>query len=381
MHPFSSHFFFFLVVKLLAGVIVGGLYHYYYEGGDTIGFYKDSLRLVNLCYESPLEGIQVLIGRKCETLSLIYQDQPRALFFVRLITLPLMIAHGSYWGLSLLLSFISFVVIWWFSQVINKVFRYRSMALVVSLFYFPEVLFWTSGVIKECVSFIFLLLFIGGVLQLLYKQSSYFTIAFTLISWYGLFLLKFYVAGLLLAFMIAYAISFHSKRRIVVFISALLISLFGASYLHPQLSLEVISDSVQQNMESTVAISEKGKYIVLNQMDGSISGIIYSVPKALLSSMLRPFIWEANSLLAIGLSLLKMLIAVLLLNSFFHIKRLSFEGVCIVIYSVILASLLALSSPNYGTLSRYNVAFLPFFMLLLFQAWFYTWQQWLGRKQ
>jgi hypothetical protein len=40
----------------------------------------------------------------------------------------------------------------------------------------------------------------------------------------------------------------------------------------------------------------------------------------------------------------------------------------VVLYIVLLAALLALSSPNFGALSRYKVAFVPFFVYLLLWA-------------
>jgi hypothetical protein len=40
----------------------------------------------------------------------------------------------------------------------------------------------------------------------------------------------------------------------------------------------------------------------------------------------------------------------------------------VVLYTILLAALLALSSPNFGALSRYKVAFVPFFVYLLLWA-------------
>jgi len=93
-------------------------------------------------------------------------------------------------------------------------------------------------------------------------------------------------------------------------------------------------------------------------------------PWALISGLFRPFVWEADNALKLIASLENLVVLILCVSSaprarsFFQAPN-KLSTLSVVVFSVLLCIFLALSTPNFGSLARYKVGFLPFFVFLL----------------
>jgi hypothetical protein len=97
-------------------------------------------------------------------------------------------------------------------------------------------------------------------------------------------------------------------------------------------------------------------------------------PKALGVGLFRPFLWEAGGPLQawVGIENLLLLVASILALWALRRRR-THSGPSVLLltvlhYIVILAVLLPLAAPNFGEISRYKVAFLPFFAYVVLAA-------------
>ena len=163
------------------------------------------------------------------------------------------------------------------------------------------------------------------------------------------------------------------KRKLVVFVIGAIILgglIHSASNIHPSLNLASIMDEVASNTAMGVRDSNEGNYIEYIQNDNSLLFFVINAPKALIYGLFGPFIWESKNLpmLYIGFENLLLLIGFLfVLFKIVQMKlKLSALAWSLIFYIVVLSLFLSLSTPNFGTLTRYKVSYLPFLFILIY---------------
>ena len=98
--------------------------------------------------------------------------------------------------------------------------------------------------------------------------------------------------------------------------------------------------------------------------------MIGNAPWALASGLFRPFLWEADTLLKLAVSLENVFILLLCIISLVRIREFlraqnSLITLSVIVFVVLLCIFLALSTPNLGSLARYKVGFTPFLIFLV----------------
>jgi hypothetical protein len=117
-------------------------------------------------------------------------------------------------------------------------------------------------------------------------------------------------------------------------------------------------------------ISEPDDLIHYHSLKATPLSLMQNTPMALVSGLYRPFLTEANSFLQFCIAVENLILIMLSIGAISNVKKMLNSEyrlllVSILIYTVLLCIFLALSAPNFGTLSRYRVGFLPYFVLLL----------------
>jgi hypothetical protein len=109
------------------------------------------------------------------------------------------------------------------------------------------------------------------------------------------------------------------------------------------------------------------------EFDGSMVSLIKMAPAAIVATLFRPFIWESRKLstllsslesLAIMLFTLKVIFAVGL-RRFFKTMRDPIIMYCL-LFSLLFALFVGATTPNFGTLCRYKIPCIPFYVAALF---------------
>lgn len=364
----EKHFYGVLFIKISSSIAVGSLYWYYYQAGDTIHYYQDGCKVVDLLLSDTKQGLQFLFsGEWNETDTLYYKHQPRALFFVRIIALPLLFAFKNYWGLSLMLALLSFWSTWYLVRSIIKHVSVPPLAVIIAFFYVPELVFWSSGVLKETLSFTFQALLVVALFSLLDRKRIIISTTTFMVCSFLLLKLKFYVFAIFVPVLVAYGLATQfNKRKAYVFLLSFCAFLVFANFTYPHLSFSSFLQVMKANMDATIRYSEEGKVTVFPLFDGTFLGLLKSVPQAITTSLFRPFIWEADGVLLQLLSFLRVdFLLGLLVALYVWNRKITFEGKVALFYVLIMAILLTISSPNYGTLSRYSISFSPFLLLVV----------------
>jgi hypothetical protein len=417
-----------LAAKLLAGIVIGLLYTYYYPySGDTFAYFGDASKLATFAHHSPVTYLKILFfndsGAEPFLSSLSSWYQPRAFFMVKLVSVLCLLTLNNYWLCSLYLSLLCFYELWKLANTLAAFFPSSDRAAGIAFLLLPSVVFWSAGLTKESLA----MACIAGIVRLflqwwhrryltLHPAQDYskeigrltdaasdttyqaantgFTFSFTgIFSWlllpvYILLLLQlkyYYLAALLptlLAFIVADSLvnRFFIRRNLIVglFILIAVFSsvLVAATFLHPNLYLANFLEALVTNHNITLQASAPENIIRFTDLQPQPGSVIMQLPKAVFSGIFRPLAWEGNSLFhkLVGVENLLLLLTSLYVlfarRSMFTQLQLSFVLLIVsaLLYILLLSALLALSSPNFGALSRYKVAFMPFFAYLLLWA-------------
>ncbi|HMJ71313.1 MAG TPA: hypothetical protein VK508_20595 [Cyclobacteriaceae bacterium] len=366
-----------LALRLLGGLSIGLLYTYYYQmSGDTFVFFNDAAKLADLFY-SDLRAYLDFIATGDNPVGIV-TTEPRSIFFVMILSIVNLVTYNNYWLSSLWFSFFSFWCSYRLVLKLDSVFPAARLASRISLLFVPSVIFWSSGIIKESIAFGAVAILAGHFLSLIQwqklKWTGYVGIA---LSAYLLLSLKYYWGAVLIPSIVSSLIVhwvMSRRQRSVWAIAGVWILVFmvicvAASFTHPNFYMERFLYVIVENHNAFVSISSPEDIISYYNLSADWTSIFLNTPWAFWSGLFRPMIFEAGSVTGIVAAVENLVLLVLVFWKLRSVRMPLPENRLIVMatvaYIAVLCIFLALSTPNFGTLSRYRVGFLPFFILLI----------------
>ena len=368
-----------LVLKLGAGLLLGYIYSYYYTGSDTVSFFSSSMELTEIARTD--------FGRYLHYLWNVsdapYSGENRTLFFVKIVSLFSWITSDHYWIVSLYFSLISFFSAWWLVRQIGQYFPDMTQASLVAFLFFPSSVFWSSGVIKETMAMIALYFLAGFFIRLwVTKRLNLLEGIAIIISTWILWNLKYFYAAVFFPVaattwltrwfvinrMRPAARNFY--RESVLFGVLFLVMLFIVTFIHPNFYPHRILEVVVENYHQFIQVSQPEKVIHYPDLEPTPGSILRHMPWAIISGLWRPFLWEVSNPFQLLVSLENVVLFLLMSLSLKNLQDLRTSPnrillVGVLVYCCMLCAFLALSTPNFGTLVRYRVGFIPFLVLLV----------------
>lgn len=372
-----------LVLKLLAGLCLGLVYTFYYAVGDTFVFFDDAQQLVHLFQRDFTEYFIFLWSGDAtsEVSSTLINVQVRSLFLVKILSAVLLGSFNNYWIASLYFSLSSFLGSWY---LVTKIQNYLSNgigAAVISFLFIPSFIFWSSGVIKESLAIGALMYLAGCFVYIINKEPTRWWEWLTaLVSLVVLWNLKYYWAALFIPSVITSIIvvrlilmwipTLNQIFETIIWLTLFLCIVLAASTIHPNFYLSRFLMVVVENHNAYTMVSDHGPSVHFHELHATWGSILLNSPWALFSGLFRPLIFESRTLFQFVISIENLLLLLLCVYNFRYMKSAlnsshRFMILSAMIYIVLLAVFLTLSTPNFGTLSRYRVGFLPFFFFLL----------------
>jgi len=371
-----------LLIKIAAGIGLGLIYITYYEWGDTISYFEEGNRISQLAKKDLMLYIKELIGNSSPYIS-IYDRQPRALLISKITSVVSLITNGNYWLSSVYFSIFTFGCLWLFAKSLAQ-FSSNFVAILFSLFLFPSIVFWSSGISKEslAVAAIALLSKVFIDLVCLSKRINVTQILTFLFAIILLWAIKYYYAAAILLFGISGVILFIITMKWKFFkgryiIQGLLFSGFLAlltiiiSNTKINFNFDRVVNVIVDNNMAFIEKSANEDVIHYHDLKPTYKSIIYNSPLALLSGLFRPLPGDGTGPLAWVVKIENVLIILLTLSTLVYVRNRRFSDTDrIVMFSAVgyccfLAVFLALSAPNFGSLSRYKMGFMPILLLLL----------------
>lgn len=369
-----------LALKLISGVGLGFTYMYYYKAGDTLSFWQDGVGLAGALMDRPGDAFLFLWD---ESLVPDLQQQfshqgPRSLFFTKICGLLALVSGGNYWVMGAWLSLAAFAASWVLFVRLCRFFPGLKAANALVILFFPSVVFWSSGLIKESLGLAALYLMIAIVLAAVRRDPMGVRelVVFSVALWVG-WNLKYYWLGIFLP--VAVPVVFVAwlvrwKKDLAGYDLGLWLILFlactaAATNVHPNFYVSRFLEVIYQNNLEFTRLSEPPRLAQYYDLEPEIISVMMNAPAALIAGLFRPFFWEAFNVLSGVAAIENFVIVVLALQALPAIGKVFRAEHRVLIlagltYALLLVVFLALSTPNFGTLSRYRIGALPILLLI-----------------
>jgi hypothetical protein len=256
--------------------------------------------------------------------------------------------------------------------------------LAFAFLFIPSTFVWGSAMFKDTVCMFGLGWLTYTTFRIFVNRDfSFKNIALLILGFYLIYKIKIYI---LLGFMPALSIWLltvyaskvkNSGLRFLTKLTFIGIAIGGFLFF-TQLFAKDLKRYSLENIASTASITrdwiayssgDEGSGYDLGTFDPGLGGMLQKFPQAVAVTLFRPFLWEAKKVIVLLSALEALAFAYFtiqafrksgILNSFKIISRDSNVLFCI-IFSLIFAFAVGISSYNFGTLSRYKIPCLPFY--------------------
>ncbi len=388
-----------LIVKLLGSIALGLVYTFYYNGGDTNNYFFHIKLVDDAFWKSPTLGLKLLFssGQYSSDITLwskrmFWYNSPAEFMVVRIGSVLSLLCFCTYSVIAMLFAFISFSGMWAMFRTFIKLYPNLHRQFAIALFFMPSVFFWGSGLMKDS-------LCLGGLGWLLFavyravieRKKVVQSIVIVIVVAYPVLIMKSYI---LYAFMppVLFWIINEAGSRIrnqlarrllkplflVAGVGVALIGLTQLSAGDARFDLDRVAERSQITADYIyrVSIEQGGAAYRLDANDGSLGGMLRTLPQAVNVTLFRPYLWEVRNPVMLlsaleSAAFLYLTISLVLRTGLFKtIKLISSVPIlqlCFV-FSIIFAFSVGISSYNFGTLARYKVQMMPFYLSGLYIA-------------
>ncbi|HVY27464.1 MAG TPA: hypothetical protein VHB79_12990 [Polyangiaceae bacterium] len=262
--------------------------------------------------------------------------------------------------------------------------------LLVSCLLVPSVVFWSSALLKESIvlSGVFAMV-VGG--QWMARHHRFITGGIAMAA--GAFIVAILKAYILVPFGVAAGVWFYmiALRRegaphlkainLVLGSIVAVVLILGTGKLFPEYSIETFPEEAARHQEIGTRFSGDADYMLADEVglenadDRSMPAQVALAPLALVTALFRPFIFEAsNAQMLLNCTETSAILGLAILAGYRQglrgiIKRLSKSPLLMfcLVFACGLGLGVGLATTNLGTLSRYRMPLVPFFVILLFE--------------
>jgi hypothetical protein len=399
-HPLRRYYMPALYVKFFGAIFIGLIYAYYYWGGDTYNFFWHT-KVINSSWNDSFSTWFKLITRQSPvtnpeiyyyTRQMEWYNDPASYTVAVIASFFGLLSGTTYMPIAIMFAFFSFTGIWAMYRTFVNLYPKLHKELAIAFLFIPSTFVWGSGIFKDTIC-------VFGLGWLTYTTFRTFVnrdfspknIVILMLSFYLVYRTKVYI---LVAFMPAVAIwlltTYSSKVKSVALRFVTKLAFLGIAAVAFFFFARVFSAELQkyslENIANTAATTrgwltyasgDEGSSYDLGEFDPSIAGMLKKFPQAVAVTLFRPFPWEARKVIVM-LSALEALFFI-----YFTIMAFKNNGVgttfkligkdpnvlfCLV-FALIFAFAVGISSYNFGALSRYKIPCLPFygaFILILY---------------
>ncbi|KAA5548310.1 hypothetical protein [Adhaeribacter rhizoryzae] len=389
-----------LTVKLVGAIALGIIFQFYYgrgsmPSGDTGNYYKQSRIVMQAFYDSPATGIKLLLSKGEYNSSTVryasrmyWYTSSTEFFVIKVASFFGIIGLGSYAVIALFFAFTSFSGMWSMYLTFLKLYPNLHKQLAIAIFFLPSVFFWGSGLMKDSITIGALGWLFYGFHTFAIEKKSLLKAAFIIfISAYVLYTVKVYI---LLAFLppALFWIFIENNRKIrntllrnlakpFFILIGLGVAYLGATNLTEGDSKYDIDNIGERTKINAIYLTEQvatGSAYNIGIFDGSLSSMITVGPQAIVVALYRPFLWEVRNPVML-LSAIEATIFIYLTLTLFYktgffksIKLITSTPILLfsILFSIVLAFAVGTNSGNFGTLVRYKIPLMPFYLSALY---------------
>lgn len=363
----------FFIIKCLAGFLYNWVsFHYFPEHGDIWEGFSHSLKMNKAFSQSPgyfLKDYYSFITSN--NASMFDADKGFAqnsyiIIDVFQFALNFLSCRNLYTN-TIIFNFIGILAALRLWKFLRQFYGNNFLFATVALFFFPSLLFYSSGIFKEGFIFIMICWLIPLVYNLIFEKFTFKRFAAFILAFFLLFTLKFLVGITFLgAMFLWWLFAKYPQRQIWIassFIIIAVILFFSTATIFPQLNLPQSIVNRQQEFFLLKANSQ----MAIDTLQPTVKSFIHATPRAAYNVLLKPIPGEGGKILymvySVEILLFWLVIIALLMQSRFKlsISKTSFSlGLALLIFAIANLLLIGFIVPNIGAIVRYRSIFLPF---------------------
>lgn len=385
------------VAKLFGSFFITMIYNYYYKGGDTTAYFNDGRLLLNLLIDNPKLGLEAFNVSNIHQASaplqqyLDYFRMPASSdtwLITKFSAISQIFSLQTFLNSALLFGFISFFPSWLLFKKFVSIAPKLRIQFAVCFLFLPSVLVWGSGIMKDtitfaCLALLFVLLhdiFICG-------KKQVWRFLFVAISVYLILQIKAYILISFIFPFFLYVVLERLNNSKHLFVKKYLksLSLFivvgfvglSIAVFYGQIEQLLVTMMLEELVQTQRYLSEgvsSGSAYNVGDIEPTFMGFLKAAPASVQFTLFRPFLWESGNpivLLAALESTFFLLITCLafaknyVINVFIRLINEPIILFCIV-FAILFAIPVGIASGNYGTLVRYKIPCLPFYLAAMF---------------
>jgi hypothetical protein len=382
-----------LTLRIFCAIALGFLYQFYYGGGDTFNYHTHGSRQVwNAFMENPEAGFKLLFSDN-KSQAGIYKYSSHIPFFrdksaymvVRVAAIFDLFTFSSYTATAICFAVLSFTGSWLIFLTFYRDYPHLYKPIALAALFIPSVAFWGSGVLKDTLTLAAVGVATFFVRQVFIRHRiNIFQIILIFLAFYLIFHIKKYVILCFLpaVFLWVYA-SMLKKFRSIVMKLLILPFVLGFALICAYVATEQLARDdpryALSQLGNTAKITaydiafqtgrDAGSTYSLGELDGSFSSMLKLAPQAVNVSLFRPYLWEVKNplqlLSALESFLLFIFTVYLVYKSWGYLGRavINPDVMFCLVFSITFAFAVGVSTFNFGTLSRYKIPLMPFFVI------------------
>lgn len=389
-----------LWVRFIGAIALGLIYQFYYDGGDTFNYFTHGSKWIWEAFlDSPMKGLSLLFSSGGErvpetfefTQHIWYFRDPNSYFVVRITAFFDLFTFHTYTATALLFASFSFSGIWAFYSGVQKKYPSNAKWLAVGILFVPSVIFWGSGILKDTITLGALGWLTWSLIQVIDFKKR--TAMYWLIMFFSAWIIYSIKVYIILCYVPMIFLWIYWKRILAirnwflrVSVAPILLLLFGSVGF---LTMRQIGDTNEKyaldNIAERATITAydirygwgartggEGGYD-LGVLDGTWQSMIRLMPDAINVSLFRPYLWEVKNplmLLSALESLVVLVLSIWLLiykGGLLNVFKDPFLTFCL-LFALLFAFAVGVSTFNFGTLMRYKIPMIPFFLIIILKV-------------
>ncbi len=383
-------------VKIFSTLAVTVFNYYISIGDSTTLYYPEGMNLFRLILKDFSHIQWLFMAGKDFSKELVgntansgYYGSEANFFVIRLVAIFAFFTFGRYLLINLFFSMIAFTGIWKLFRFFYNTYPHLHKQIAIAVLFLPTVVFWSSGTLKDPICMGML----GWMTYCIYegfykKKNALVNGVIAVLAIWVLSIVKPYIVFAYLPFFILYLflINIHlakgafAKLIVVAIISG--ISIGGFILVSDKLQEEMgglalgnLNETVESQQANFINMADRAEssFSLGVDYDGSIGGLAKLAPAAINATLFRPYLWESkkvSTLLSSVESLSLMLFTLFVLykaGPWLFLSTLIKDPMVIFcfFFSVLFALFIGATTLNFGTLVRYKIPCMPFFIMAL----------------
>jgi hypothetical protein len=375
------------------------IFFVYLTGGDSTSlYYPEGYHISRLILNDPVNNIHLLFtsGINYDENLLLNPDNigylrvDSNLIVIKLVAILSFFTFGKYLLINLCFSMISYSGVWRLYKFFYENYPHLHKKIAIAIIYLPTLIFWSSGVLKDplCTGML------GWMTYSLYcifekRQSIIKNMVIAFFAAYILSIVKVYILISYLPFYALYLVLSNIKGikntilKIAVGSILVLLGIVGlfalANKLKEELgffALDKITESVKTQQTNFINMADQAEssFSLGVEYDGSLNSLLKMSPAAIVATFFRPFLWESKKISTLLSSLESLALMILTFYTLIKAGPVKFFGAIFTnsmiffcfFYSVLFALFIGATTLNFGTLVRYKIPSLPFYIIAIF---------------